>query len=147
MKLSTNSRYGLRAMMDLAAHFTGSPVSLSSIAARQCVSESYLEQLFAVLRKAGFVRSAKGAQGGYTPAINPEGVRVGDLLRALEGDLRITDDSPAYTGDDSMKRCIRQDVWDKVNISIAQTLDGVSLGDLAEEYCRMRGSAQGMYYI
>jgi Rrf2 family transcriptional regulator, cysteine metabolism repressor len=147
MKLSTNSRYGLRAMVDLAASYAGAPVSLSSIAERQLVSESYLEQLFAVLRKAGFVKSAKGAQGGYMPAEEPDSVRAGDILRVLEGDLSIIDDSPAYTGGDPVKRCIKARVWDEVNGQIARTLDSVTLGSLAEEYRRMRGDAQPMYCI
>jgi Rrf2 family cysteine metabolism transcriptional repressor len=147
MKLSTNSRYGLRAMVDLAANYMGAPVSLSAIAARQHISESYLEHLFAMLRKAGFVKSAKGAQGGYIPAEEPELVRAGDILRVLEGGLEITDDSPVYRPTDPVKRCIKEHVWDKVNGRIAQALDSVTLGYLAEKYRRMRGDAQTMYYI
>jgi Rrf2 family transcriptional regulator, cysteine metabolism repressor len=147
MKLSTNSRYGLRAMVDLAANYAGAPVSLSALAARQSVSESYLEQLFSMLRKAGFVRSAKGAQGGYMPVEEPDGVRAGDILRILEGDLSIIDDSPAYCADDPVKRCIKERVWDVVNGQIARTLDSATLGGLAEDYRRMRGGAQAMYYI
>jgi Rrf2 family transcriptional regulator, cysteine metabolism repressor len=147
MKLSTNSRYGLRAMVDLAANFGGAPVSLEAIASRQRVSESYLEQLFAMLRKAGLVKSAKGAQGGYLPAEKPDSVRVGAILRVLEGSLSIIDDSPAYTGCDPVKRCIKECVWDAVDQSIGRTLDAVTLGSLAAEYKRMRGDAQPMYYI
>jgi Rrf2 family transcriptional regulator, cysteine metabolism repressor len=98
MKLSTNSRYGLRAMADLAANYTGAPVSLAEIAERQHVSLNYLEQAFAALRRAGLVRSAKGAQGGYAPAGDPKNVTVAAILRVLEGDLSIIDNTPVFRG-------------------------------------------------
>lgn len=141
MKLSTNSRYGLRAMVDLAANYGGEPLALGDIARRQCISESYLEQAFATLRKAGLVRSARGAQGGYAPAADPATIRVGDILRALEGDLSIVDDSPAFAGSDAIKRCVRQTVWDAIDRKITETVDSLTLAGLAEEYGRMRGNA------
>jgi Rrf2 family protein len=141
MKLSTNSRYGLRAMVDLAANYAGDPVSLRDIAERQRISMSYLEQAFATLRKAGLVRSAKGAQGGYVPVENPENLYAGTILRALEGDLSIIEDSPTYAGADPFKRCIKENIWDAIDKSISQIVDSVTLADLAEEYRRMRGNA------
>lgn len=143
MKLSTNSRYGLRAMVDLAANYAGEPVALRDIAQRQRISESYLEQAFATLRRAGLIRSVKGAQGGYIPAENPEGLTTGAILRMLEGDLSIIDDSPVYTGADPVKRCIKEKIWDEVDRSVSRTVDSVTLADLAEEYRRMRGNALG----
>lgn len=146
MKLSTNSRYGLRAMVDLAANYEGDPVALRDIAKRQNISESYLEQAFATLRRAGLIRSVKGAQGGYIPAGNPENLKAGTILRALEGDLSIVDDSQVYTGDDPVKRCIKKHVWDAVDASVARVVDSVTLAELAGEYRRMRGNAQD-YFI
>ena len=87
MKLSTKGRYGLRAMLDLALHSESEAVSIASIAARQNISESYLEQLIAKLRKAGLVSSVRGAGGGYVLTKMPEEISVGDILRALEGNL------------------------------------------------------------
>jgi Rrf2 family cysteine metabolism transcriptional repressor len=142
MKLSTNSRYGLRAMVDLAANFNGEPVALRDIAQRQHISMSYLEQAFATLRKAGLIRSAKGARGGYIPAEDPEYLKAGTIIRALEGDLSIIDDSPVYDGGDFIKRRIKEKIWDAVDQSIARAVDAVSLASLAEEYKRMRGDAQ-----
>lgn len=142
MKLSTNSRYGLRAMVDLAANYAGEPVCLRDIAQRQHISESYLEQAFASLRRAGLIRSTKGAQGGYEPAQEPETLQAGAILRVLEGDLSIVDDSPVYAGEDPVKRCIKENVWNAIDQSILHVANSVTLADLAEEYRRMRGNAQ-----
>ena len=87
MKLSTKGRYGLRALIDLAVYSEDETVSIASIAARQNISESYLEQLIAKLRKAGLVTSIRGAGGGYKLAKPAEDISVGDILRALEGSL------------------------------------------------------------
>ena len=83
MNISTRGRYGLRAVLDLAANYGDKPVTLSAIAARQQLSEGYLEQLMATLKKAGIVASARGAQGGYYLAHSPKEIVVGDVFRAL----------------------------------------------------------------
>ena len=85
MKLSTKGRYGLRALIDLALYSENETVSIASISARQNISESYLEQLIAKLRKAGLVTSVRGAGGGYKLALPASEISVGDILRALEG--------------------------------------------------------------
>ena len=87
MKLSTKGRYGLRAIIDLARYSETEPVSISSIAARQEISERYLEQLVALMKKAGLVKSIRGASGGYVLARPAAEISVGDVLRALEGSL------------------------------------------------------------
>ncbi|MDE7058659.1 MAG: Rrf2 family transcriptional regulator, partial [Lachnospiraceae bacterium] len=87
MKLSTKGRYGLRAMIDLVQNSEQEPASIASIAARQRISESYLEQLIAKLKKAKLVKSVRGAGGGYIPNKAAEDISVGDVLRALEGSL------------------------------------------------------------
>ena len=88
MKLSTKGRYGLRALVDLAVHGEEAPVSIQSIAVRQNISERYLEQLMGAMKKANLVTSTRGAQGGYRLARPAREISVGDVLRALEGDLR-----------------------------------------------------------
>ena len=87
MKLSTKGRYGLRAILDLAVYQDAGAVSIQSIADRQNISESYLEQLLAKLKKAGLVVSTRGASGGYRLAKDAGQISVGDVLRALEGSL------------------------------------------------------------
>ena len=86
MTISTKGRYALRIMMDLAGHM-GETVKLKDVAARQELSEKYMEQIIAVLNKAGYVRSTRGAQGGYQLVKEPESYSVGMILRLTEGSL------------------------------------------------------------
>jgi Rrf2 family cysteine metabolism transcriptional repressor len=144
MKLSTKGRYGLRALLDLAVNSEGSHVSLYNIADRQKISVNYLEQVFSTLRKSGIVRSIKGAQGGYMLDVNPANIKVGDILRNLEGSLSVVDDGPEENIG-SMERCICTKVWNRLNESINNVIDSITLQDLITEY---RHSANYMmYYI
>ena len=88
LKISTKGRYGLRALIDLARYSEIEPVSISSIATRQSISEGYLEQLMSLLKKAGLIKSIRGAGGGYVLAKDISEISVGDVLRALEGSLQ-----------------------------------------------------------
>ena len=140
MKLSTKGRYGLRALLDLAVHQEHGPVSIQSIAARQDISESYLEQIIGKLRKAGLVKSIRGAQGGYQLALEPGDISVGDVLRALEGNLDAVEcngfqDDGACSGKDL---CVTKYVWKKINESINETVDEIKLDQLVEEIRRAR---------
>lgn len=90
MTISTKGRYALRIMMDLAGHM-GETVKLKDIAARQDISEKYMEQIVAVLNKAGYVRSTRGAQGGYQLVRQPQQYTVGMILRLTEGSLAPVD--------------------------------------------------------
>ncbi len=149
MKLSTKGRYGLRAMVDLAVNSGGDHVALYSIAERQGISENYLEQVFSILRKAGLVRSVKGAQGGYILASDPSLIKVGAVLRALEGELLIADEE-VENSDQSMRSvqyCIKVNVWDKINESINSVVDSMTLEDLANEHKRLSGDSALMFYI
>lgn len=135
MKLSTKGRYGLRALIDLAKYSEIEPVSISSIASRQGISERYLEQLMALLKKAGLVKSIRGASGGYTLARSADDISVGDVLRALEGNLEPVD-CPAFTeqeGCESAGGCVTKYVWKKINESINQTVDRMKISELVEE--------------
>lgn len=135
MKLSTKGRYGLRALLDLALHSESEAVSIASIAARQNISESYLEQLIAKLKKAGLVSSVRGAGGGYVLAKSPEEISVGDILRALEGNLDPVQcpglsEENGCSGSDI---CVTKYVWKRINDSINQTVDEIKLSQLVEE--------------
>ena len=135
MKLSTKGRYGLRAMIDLALYSEKEPASIASIAARQHISESYLEQLIAKLRKAGLVTSVRGACGGYIPGRPVEEISVGDILRALEGNLDPVD-CPGIqnnSGCDGSDVCVTKYVWQRINDSINRTVDEIKLSELLEE--------------
>ena len=87
MKISTKGRYAVRVMIDLAVHNTGEYIKVKQIAERQGISEKYLEQIISILNKAGYVKSARGAQGGYRIAGDPADYTVGMVLRLTEGSL------------------------------------------------------------
>jgi len=135
LKLSTKGRYGLRAIIDLARYSENEPVSISSISSRQDISERYLEQLVGMLRKAGLVKSIRGASGGYVLAKDMKEISVGDVLRALEGDLEPVK-CMAFEGEggcSSSGECVTKYVWQKINESITQTVDNMKLSELVNE--------------
>jgi Rrf2 family protein len=145
MKISTKGRYGLRSMVDLAVYSSGEHVSLFSIAERQNISENYLEQVFSVLRKAGLVKSVKGAQGGYILADLPSNITVGQILRALEGNLSVIDEEEMKNA--SIQYCINKNVWEKINENINKTVDAITLEDLANEFNKINGNLSLMFCI
>lgn len=139
MKLSTKGRYGLRALIDLAKYGEQYPVSITSISDRQGISERYLEQLMSMLKKAGLVKSVRGAMGGYMLAKDLEQISVGDVLRALEGSLEPVECSGLHPeeGCKSADSCVTKYVWQRINESISQTVDEMKLAQLVEESKRL----------
>ncbi len=135
MKLSTKGRYGLRAMIDLARYSEEEPVSISSVATRQGISERYLEQLVSLLKKAGLVKSIRGASGGYVLARAMNEISVGDILRALEGNLEPVQCAAFYSEDgcSASGGCVTKYVWQKINDSINHTVDEIKLDELVRE--------------
>ncbi|MDI6619687.1 MAG: Rrf2 family transcriptional regulator [Clostridiales bacterium] len=145
MKISTKGRYGLKAMLDLATYSLGDQITLKSIAERQNISDKYLEQIFSALRKAGLVKSVKGTQGGYILGKRPSDITVGDILRVLEGTLSVID--AADNMDDDAETCIRNNVWEKIDESIENTVDSITLEDLVKDYVKMKDDFGYVYYI
>lgn len=136
MKLSTKGRYGLRAALDLALHAEEEAVALSQVADRQGISINYLEQLIAKLKKAGIVNSIRGAQGGYILARSADRISVGEILRALEGDLTPVDCSEIINGNTSCSnsdQCVTKYVWKRISDSINDAVDGIMLSELVLE--------------
>lgn len=135
MKLSTKGRYGLRALIDLAQYSGEGPVSTVSISARQDLSERYLEQLMSLLKKAGLVKSVRGAGGGYILAKELKDISVGDVLRALEGSLDPVECAGLEPDGECRvsENCVTKYVWQKINESINRTVDEISLEQLVEE--------------
>ncbi|MFV0363546.1 MAG: RrF2 family transcriptional regulator [Suipraeoptans sp.] len=135
MKLSTKGRYGLRAMIDMARYSKEEPVSISSIAGRQNISEGYLEQIVALLKKAELVKSIRGATGGYILSKEAKDISVGDVLRALEGSL----EPVSCSGNDENPRCqasgecVTKLVWQRINESINNAVDDMKLSELVDE--------------
>ena len=144
VKISTKGRYGLRAIIDLGLNSNGEHVSLVNIAERQDISKNYLEQVFSTLRKAGIVKSVKGAQGGYELAKDPSEITAGEILRALEGSLSVVSSSNESESN-KIEKCIRKNVWDKIDESVNSVVDNTTLEDLINEY--KKDSDVIMYYI
>lgn len=148
MKVSTKGRYGLRSMIDLALNSASGHVALGSIAERQNISLNYLEQVFSSLRKAGLVKSVKGAQGGYLLGDNPSKITIGRILRTLEGDLSLVEElDPSLSKKDSLQHCIKVNVWDKMSESLNHIVDSITLEDMVNDYKKMAGTTNQMYYI
>ena len=135
MKLSTKGKYGLRAIIDLARFSEKEPVSIGCIATSQKLSERYLEQLFALLKKAGLVKSIRGASGGYVLARDASEISVGDVLRALEGNLEPVRCAAFYSEEGCMAsdECVTKYVWQKINDSINKTVNEIKLDELVKE--------------
>ena len=135
MKLSTKGRYGLRAMVDLAVTCEEGPVPIQAIAKRQDLSEKYLEQLLGMLKKAGLVKSIRGNQGGYQIAGDTADISVGDILRALEGDLLPVDcvGFEDETSCKAAKSCATKYVWKKINESLEDTVNHITLKELVAQ--------------
>ncbi len=129
MKISTKGRYALRVMIDLAVNDRGDYVSLKDISNRQEVSLKYLEQIMAMLNKAGYVKSTRGNNGGYRLAKSPEEYKVGDILRKTEGDLAPI---ACVNGEECGKRenCKTFKFWQGLDNVINEYVDSKTLADL-----------------
>ena len=140
MKLSTKGRYGLRALLDLALHNEEEAVSLQSIAERQNISMGYLEQLMRMLKREGLVSSVRGAGGGYHLAKPAAEISVGDILRALEGNLDAVTcpGNQENGGCQGADLCVTRFVWQRINDSITQAVDTLMLKQLVEESRRLQ---------
>jgi Rrf2 family iron-sulfur cluster assembly transcriptional regulator len=135
MKLSTKGRYAVMAMVDLTRNSNGNPVALADIAERQEISLSYLEQLFAKLRKGGLVRSVRGPGGGYLLAHAVESTRISDIILAVDEPIKATRcHSGSPSGCRSNKsRCLTHDLWEELGNQIHLYLSSVSLADVCEK--------------
>ena len=133
MLVSTKGRYALRTMADLALHGSGRPVKIKDIAKRQGISRKYLEQIVALLSRAGLVRSIRGNQGGYYLAKEPSEYTLGMILRVTEGQLAPVD---CLSGEenpcDRQQDCVTLRLWQELDAAISSVVDKYTLADLAE---------------
>ncbi len=136
MWVSTKAQYGLRALIEIGKR-PGEVVPLIDVAAKQAISQHYLEQLAAQLRRSGFVRSVRGAHGGYKLARSPEHILAWDVVVALEGSLSPVScledgDSCARVG-----ACATEGLWRRVEDAVRGVLGNTTLADLIEENLRL----------
>jgi len=133
MKMSTKGRYAVMAMIDIATHSHGSPVSLADIADRQDISQEYLEQIFAKLRKAGLVDSSRGPGGGYRLASEARDIPMADIILAADEELKVTRcDGDAVDGCVKGERCNAHDLWSSLSRQMMYFLGSISLEDVVE---------------
>ena len=133
MKLSVRTRYGVRAMFELAAHYGEGPVQTRRIAGRQNISLKYLEQLMSILKSAGLIRSIRGSKGGYLLSKSPNQIRLREVFEALEGPVTtaecIADESYCARVAD----CAARRVWGRLERTIRNVLESITLQDMVQE--------------
>jgi Rrf2 family iron-sulfur cluster assembly transcriptional regulator len=135
VKLSTKGRYAVMAMVDLASASRGAPVALADIATRQEISLSYLEQLFAKLRKNGLVKSVRGPGGGYLLAHAMEQTRISDIILAVDEPIRATRCAVGSAAGcrSNRSRCVTHDLWEELGNQIHLYLSSVTLADVCNK--------------
>lgn len=139
MKLSTKTRYGVRAVFDIAYHNQGHPTQARDIARRQEVPLRYLEQIFQELRRANLVDAKRGPKGGYFLSRTPESITLGDVVRAVQGPIELlTTEDEASAAPHSSKQ-VPADIWRELAAKISGVFDSVTIRDLCQ-----RGEALGI---
>lgn len=146
MKISTKGRYGLRVLMDIAAHQEKGPVILRDISARQEISEKYLWQVINPLKSAGLVNSTRGAKGGYVLAKAPGDITLLEIVSILEGPVSVVDcvGSPDQCGRSSA--CVTRNVWGKIETGIKDAMARITLQEIVDQQ-KDAESGTGMSYI
>jgi Rrf2 family protein len=149
MKLSTKTRYGVRALFDIAFHNDGRPTQARDIARRQEVPLRYLEQIFQELRRANLVDAKRGPKGGYSLSRPAERITLGDVLRAVQGPIELLADE--HTAEKGRPKAVTATIWRELAEKIGAAFDGVTIRDLCqrgEELGIHRGESQpNMYFI
>ena len=147
MKLSTRSRYGLRAMLVLAQYVGDEPVMTKEIADKQNLPVTYLEQLMLTLRKAGLVVATRGAKGGYVLSRSADDMTLCDIVEALEGPLDIADCADVTNCCQTPDTCALKEVFTEANNSLRAVFSKRTLAQLAEEQRLKEVSGSSMYFI
>ncbi|MCR5507803.1 MAG: Rrf2 family transcriptional regulator [Lachnospiraceae bacterium] len=132
MWISTKGKNAVKVMIDLGMYNTGEPVKVKDIARRQDISDKYLEQIIAMLNKAGLVKSIRGAKGGYVLNDSTDKITVGMILEAAEGDMSVVDNLGEVTGD-NFTDIICDRFWSRLDKAVREVLDSNTLADLVEE--------------
>ncbi len=144
MKLSSRTRYGMRAILELALEYGNAPLQIKTIADREDISNKYLEQLIAMLKSAGLVRSIRGPRGGYLLAKPPAEIQLKDVFVTLEGPMISAEclDHPEFCP--RCMDCVTRDIWQNLQDAIDGVLESVTLADLVE---KTKSSNEGNYQI
>lgn len=148
MEISAQGRYALRALVDLAVNAKDSALPLREISERQNISERYLEQIFARLKKADLIKSVRGAYGGYLLTRPPEEITVKDIMQVIEGRLA-PEVEPEKHSEEELYQQMAQELWTKMESNLYQLLESITLADLKERTLELRkeNNEGYMYYI
>lgn len=146
LKLSTRSKYGIRAMMVLAINRDHSPLMTKAIAEKQGLPVTYLEQLMLALRKANLLTSVRGARGGYALARDPNDINLAEIIQALDGEIQIADCADTPSCGVEPTSCALKDIFDEANRALLNVFESLTLAVLAERQQGKEGASQ-MYYI
>lgn len=130
MWISTKGKNAVKVMIDLGIYIGGDPVKVKDIAKRQDISEKYLEQIIAMLNKAGLVRSIRGAKGGYMLNDSPDKYTAGMILSAVEGDMSVVDGMGEVS--ENLTDIVSNKLWERLDESVREVLDKITLADLLE---------------
>jgi len=144
VKVSTKGDYGVRALIELARRYGEGPIQSAEIAARQHIPEPYLDQILTTLRRAGFIRSTRGPQGGHALIREPGELNLREVIEALEGSLNPIDCLSESSACSRSGGCAQRSVWEEVRDATCQILERTSIADLA---ARERPAVGGRYYI
>jgi Rrf2 family protein len=147
MKLSTRGRYAARLMLDLALRYDEGFVLLKDVAARQDISRKYLGHLIAPLRVGGFVTASRGAHGGYRLARSPSEIRLGDVIRAVEGDLALVECVASPDICENAESCVTRDIWAAMSSNVTGLLDSITLQDMVERHKQKQAHEPLMWNI
>jgi Rrf2 family protein len=154
MRLSTQSRYGVRAIFDIAYHSEGLETQVKDISRRQGISQRYLEQIFQKLKKAGIVGSKRGPSGGYFLGKKPESISLGEVIRVTEGGInpvRCINAGDSRQPCERSAECVTKIVWNEAGKRLTDYFDSVTIGDLCnlarEMGIKKDFDKRFMYYI
>jgi Rrf2 family protein len=138
LKLSNKGRYGVRAVFDIAFHNDGRATQIKEIAERQAIPPRFLEQIFQDLKRAGLVASKRGPRGGYLLARSAAEIRLGDIVRALEGPIALAGADDGSPEGDATSRAVTDEAFEEISQRIEAAFDAVTIESLCE-----RGEALG----
>jgi Rrf2 family cysteine metabolism transcriptional repressor len=144
MKVSSKARYGIKALLDLAVHAKGDHVALKAIAERQGISDRYLEQVFSLLKKTGFVSSVKGPQGGYLLSCDVNRVTAYELIMALEGDESFQEE---VNHTDVAQTVINEMLWQPTDEAVSRVLKSITLASMVNVYEEKLNAKNYMFFI
>ncbi len=130
MKLSTKGRYGTRLMLDLALHYGKGPLLLKDVAERQEISEKYLGHLIPPLKAAGLLNSTRGAHGGYTLARPPQNITLKEVVRAVEGNVAVSECLTSPRVCHRVKFCVARDIWGQMSEKMMEVLESTTLQNM-----------------